>query len=31
MIEIFVLLAVIVGIPGVIFGTWWVRREMRKP
>ena len=29
-IEIFVLLAVVIGIPSVIFGTWWVRREMRK-
>jgi len=30
-IEIFALLAAILGIPGVILAIWWVRREMRKP
>ncbi len=31
MITILVLVAVIVGIPGVIATAWWIRREMNKP
>jgi len=30
-IEIIAVFAVVFGIPAAIVGTWWVRREIRKP
>jgi hypothetical protein len=30
-ILVLIWVAVIIGIPGAIFGIWWVRREMKKP
>lgn len=31
MVLILLLTAAVVGIPVAIFGTWWIRREIRKP